>query len=660
MAAFDYRDVQAPSILPSAKDIPDNGVASAAQALAGAFKDFGTDAYDMGAAVRTKQGDQAGALAGSTGDPDLKSGLGAFTIYGQAYNNSATRSYAIQAEATAEDTASKLQTEANNDPDLFKHTYAAARDATVKAAPPEAQGIIANLYNARLSSGVAALAKGQADQIQQADRVNLSEGVARQTDRVAQLRAAGDPSSLQQADEEQVKLNLLIDGARNTNTISQTEQASMHMDSQRAILMQTTEAQFARVLQDPNGDPAGYIEKLQAANRNGGQTLSTTKYDVKPGNAAAADPASWDKREDGSQKGNGFLGLLQRPDGGVSSEISIGVEVNGKEMEVPTMVPTLNQKELDYLMTHKPDPATMPKSIVQKAIAFAQQRMADGKPVFAGPDDAPQAGASRQILDPDEEHKVTQNLFATLRQQNELESMGRRNGKTEEQIRLEAGDRMYTGLLFSGQLTVQKLYEGVTSQNLKPETARALMGQLNSGDNQHSDPKTLFNYKTDLLNHTPADIAANPNLSWADKSTLTNEFQDRSNGWEGTQNAKEAKGRIDRALGIVPGTMMQTLTDAQKTQRQTALTQWYDKMSAIDPAQRETSAIPTAQTIIGNTFRVNAQSTSQRATANLSAFQKQAGDPTKMDKEARANYDSTVARYNHMIATANAEAARQQ
>lgn len=532
--AFDYRSVQAPSVLDGPNTLPDNGAATAAQTLASAFKTFGNDAYDAGAAVRTKQGDQAGSVAGSTGDPDFKSGLGAFTVYGQAYNNSATRSYAIQAEATAEDTANKLQTEANNDPGLFAHTYAAARDATVKAAPPQAQGIIANLYNTRLASGVAALAKGQADQIQQADRVNLSEGVARQTDRVAQLRAAGDPDSLQQADEEQVKLNLLIDGARNTNTISQTEQASMHMDSQRAIVMQTTEAQFAHVLQDPNGDPVGYIEKFQKQNQE--------------------------------------------------------------------------------------NPA----------------------------------------LPPDEEHKITQNLFATLRQHNELESMGRRNGKTEEQIRLEAGDRMYTGLLFSGQLTVQKLYEGVTSQNLKPETARALMGQLNSGDNQHSDPKTLFNYKTDLLNHTPADIAANPNLSWADKSTLTNEFQDRSNGWEGTQNAKEAKARIDRALGIVPGTMMQTLTDAQKTQRQTALTQWYDKMSAVDPAQRETSAIPTAQSIIGNTFRVNAQTQAQTSSARLSAFQKQAGDPTKMDKEARAAYDGTVARYQHQIATANAEAARQQ
>lgn len=531
--AFDYRSVQAPSVLDGPNTIPDNGAATAAQTLAGAFKDFGNDAYDAGAKIQQIKGTQQGAAAGATGNMDTKSN---FTVYGEAFNNSATRSYAIQAEATAEDTASKLQVEANNDPALFATTYAAARDATVKAAPAEAQGVLTDMYNKRLATGVQTLAAGQAEQIQKNDRINLAEGIARQTDRVAQLRAAGDEDSMNQADEEQVKLNLLIDGARNTNTISQQEQAAMHISSQKAIVTQTVEAQFQRVLQDPHANPVDFIQHFEQTN------------------------------------------LLQGDEG---------------------------------------------------------------------------------VLPPDEIKQIKQNLFSNLRQYNEMQSMNRRNGKTEEQLRLEAGNRDYTAKLFAGTLTLQQLSDAVTSQNLEPGIARGMANSLASGDVTKSDGQTLFNYKTDLLNHTPADIAANPKLTWADKATLTDELATRSAGWEGTQNAKEAKARIDRQLGIPPGSLMQLLPDDVKKQRQNALTTFYTKMSELPPGQREQQAIPVAQQVIGSTIRSNKSNEILQIQQRQAAFTKAQGDITKLDSVHLKTYSDTMARYQKQISAAEAEAARQ-
>lgn len=90
-------------------------------------------------------------------------------------------------------------------------------------------------------------------------------------------------------------------------------------------------------------------------------------------------------RADGSLKGSGFLGEIKRPDGKISTEISIGVPMGGKETEIPTMVPGLNPEELQYLLNT--DPAKIQNgplfaSIRDKAVAHAQQRIAQGLSPF--------------------------------------------------------------------------------------------------------------------------------------------------------------------------------------------------------------------------------------------------------------------------------------
>jgi hypothetical protein len=92
-------------------------------------------------------------------------------------------------------------------------------------------------------------------------------------------------------------------------------------------------------------------------------------------------------RPDGSKKSmKGFLGPMEAVGGKTSTEISAGFEINGKEMDIPLMVPGLTKKELDYLLkTDIDDEAfikNLPNSIAEKAIAHAEKRMKDGKSVF--------------------------------------------------------------------------------------------------------------------------------------------------------------------------------------------------------------------------------------------------------------------------------------
>lgn len=84
-------------------------------------------------------------------------------------------------------------------------------------------------------------------------------------------------------------------------------------------------------------------------------------------------------RQDGTTKGSGFLGELKRPDGSISTELSVGVSIDGKETEIPSLVPTLDKSEIDYLLAgNKPTPA-----ILDKAVAHAKERITQGKSPFA-------------------------------------------------------------------------------------------------------------------------------------------------------------------------------------------------------------------------------------------------------------------------------------
>ena len=93
-------------------------------------------------------------------------------------------------------------------------------------------------------------------------------------------------------------------------------------------------------------------------------------------------------RGDGTLKGKGFLGELPNKMGGYSTELSMstGDIVPGKDVLIPTMVPTLTKDELDYLLSHKYNPRArtgIDDVISRKAIDFARERKKKGLPYFA-------------------------------------------------------------------------------------------------------------------------------------------------------------------------------------------------------------------------------------------------------------------------------------
>jgi hypothetical protein len=128
----------------------------------------------------------------------------------------------------------------------------------------------------------------------------------------------------------------------------------------------------------------GKINSLQDYLKSGAP--SAYPKPVAPG---TFDKSNWGKRYgSGEEKGRGFLGVLGRPDGDESSEISIGVPINGKETEVPSMVPTLSQQEREQLLGLR-EGQRMPQPIINKATDFAKQRLAAGLSPFASDAESP-------------------------------------------------------------------------------------------------------------------------------------------------------------------------------------------------------------------------------------------------------------------------------
>lgn len=81
-------------------------------------------------------------------------------------------------------------------------------------------------------------------------------------------------------------------------------------------------------------------------------------------------------REDGTVKGQGFLGPLPTGDGHVATELSIGVSLPGYgETDIPSIVPSLTDKELTHLLVG----GRPTNEIVGKAVDNAMKRLKSGK-----------------------------------------------------------------------------------------------------------------------------------------------------------------------------------------------------------------------------------------------------------------------------------------
>jgi hypothetical protein len=97
-------------------------------------------------------------------------------------------------------------------------------------------------------------------------------------------------------------------------------------------------------------------------------------------------------RPDGTPKGAGFFGELPLKGGkGIATEYSMSnsdVQVNGKSVDFPSLVPTLSKEQLDLMVNDIiPNHKKIPKDIAMKATDFARHRLEQGLPLFATPDE---------------------------------------------------------------------------------------------------------------------------------------------------------------------------------------------------------------------------------------------------------------------------------
>ena len=91
----------------------------------------------------------------------------------------------------------------------------------------------------------------------------------------------------------------------------------------------------------------------------------------------------WGLRSDGvTDKGPGWLGVKFNKRGEAVTEYTIGVEIDGKEYEIPTLVPGLTAEEVDAILTSSETGQDLPKEIVDKAVQFAKVQISQDKPVF--------------------------------------------------------------------------------------------------------------------------------------------------------------------------------------------------------------------------------------------------------------------------------------
>ena len=84
------------------------------------------------------------------------------------------------------------------------------------------------------------------------------------------------------------------------------------------------------------------------------------------------------KRVDGSPKGSGFHGDIKTNSGKVMTEVSIGVNLSGKEIQIPLIIPNSSPSDLRFLANG----GKATKAMVNKAVASARKRIKEGRSPF--------------------------------------------------------------------------------------------------------------------------------------------------------------------------------------------------------------------------------------------------------------------------------------
>lgn len=478
----DYRQLQNPVMPLSPDQLPSTGRVQEAEQLAATLKNFSGKVQDFAVQRATQAGAIAGAAAGQTGTPALKDGLTRFSAYNQAYNNAALRSYLIETSIATDAQAATLQIQANKNPGTYLATATAARDAAIKAAPVQAQGEIAEMWNKHIAQGNANVSAANANDIVDRQRTLVDVDIGVSTNKIAKMQAdamiTGNPTSMAEAADENTKLFARIQAAANTGTISQVEAAGRIAAAHRSIFEQTWVSQF------------------------------------------------------------------------------------------------------EHELNTSPDPQAALKIIDKFHVA----------------------NAANTVLSEDEEHKLSIRMFSDLKEQNLVVAKLKSLSKSDEQLKYEVGDKVYTGLYLTGQLTEAKLAQGVANSDIRPERATGLVQLMkNANTEAKSDQRVINKTKLDpqFLDKTDDEIIRTPGINAKDAGTLIAERDKRNTTYEGTQEYKDGVQAINRALKILPGPTGM-LSDADRKRQTDAIGDYHDAVKNTDPAKRSVNMAALAQQAITN------------------------------------------------------------
>lgn len=243
-----------------------------------------------------------------------------------------------------------------------------------------------------------------------------------------------------------------------------------------------------------------------------------TRPNVTDLQVTGVDKTDWQKRVDGSDKGEGFLGVLQRPDGNVSTEISVGVNIGGKETEIPLLVPTLTRKQVEYLLNNPvDDPSKIPPAILNTATLFAQQRIAQGKSPFAQPDE--------QLTDPISVAKtdIIKRVMITAHD----------NGWTQERTDLEMSDeltKMHTQVLqqlAETDMPKAQAYYAFNKDEIAGSSRAGIERVLNAGNIKQTSQETADYVMAQGMGEPDALAYARQKYSGAEREQAVQEIKIR-------------------------------------------------------------------------------------------------------------------------------------
>lgn len=128
---------------------------------------------------------------------------------------------------------------------------------------------------------------------------------------------------------------------------------------------------------------------------------STTVYLSRPeGSLEEALEGPYGLREDGTQKGSGWMGELRNANGDIVTEYTITVDLFNQQMTIPSIVPTLTDEEIQQVLDASANGEYPPVNVEAKAIRHAQKRLMENKSPFADQSVVAEGVAARTAVSP--------------------------------------------------------------------------------------------------------------------------------------------------------------------------------------------------------------------------------------------------------------------